>query len=58
MGKHVFGGLDQVRLKLTSSAAEFEFSKYMYYTIKEANSKGADQTLQMLRLICAFVVRI
>ena len=26
--------------------------------IKEANNKGADQTVRMRRLICTFVVRI
>ena len=30
----------------------------MYYTIQAANNKGADQTAQMRRLICAFVVHI
>ena len=30
----------------------------MYYTIKAANNKGADQTAQLRRLICTFVVRI
>ena len=34
------------------------FSKYRYYTILAANNKVADQTMQMCRLICAFVVRI
>ena len=30
----------------------------MYNTILAANNKGADQTAQMRRLICAFVDRI
>ena len=34
----------------------FGFCKYRYYTIEVANNKGADQTAQMRRLICAFVV--
>ena len=29
----------------------------MYYTVQAANNKGADQTVQMCRLIHAFVVR-
>ena len=36
----------------------FGFSKYRYYTFQAANNKGADQTAQMRRLICAFLVRI
>ena len=30
----------------------------MYYAIKAANNKGADQTVQMHGLIYAFIVRI
>ena len=30
----------------------------MYYTTQAANNKGADQTVQMRRLICTFVVRM
>ena len=29
----------------------------MYDTFQKANSKGADQTARMRRLVCAFVVR-
>ena len=36
----------------------FGYSKKRYYTIQAVNNKGADQTAQMHRLICAFVVRI
>ena len=36
----------------------FGFSKYTYYTIEAANNNGADQTAQIGRLICTFVVRI
>ena len=32
--------------------------KYTYLTIQAANNKGADQTVRMRRLICAFVVCI
>ena len=63
--KYVFGGLDPVRLKPACSTTEtrlkssnFGFCKYMYYTILTASNKGADQTVWMRRLICAFVVRI
>ena len=30
---------------------------YSYFTFQIANNKGADQTAQMRRLVCAFVVR-
>ena len=36
----------------------FGFSKYRYYTIYVVNNKGADPTVRMRRLICAFVVRM
>ena len=29
---------------------------YSYFTFQIANNKGADQTAQMRRLVCAFVV--
>ena len=62
--KSVFGVSDPVRLKLvcsvtqTSWSRESGFSRYRYYTILVANNKGADQTVQMCRLSCTFVVRI
>ena len=34
------------------------FSKYRYYAIEVANIKRADQTAQMVRLICTYFVRI
>ena len=36
----------------------FGYSKQRYYTVQVENNKGADQTVRMRRLICAFVVRI
>ena len=63
--KPVFGVCDQVWLKTVllrdTSLLEswnFEYNNKRYYTNKTANKKGADQTAQMRRLICAFVLRI
>ena len=61
MRKPIFRLCDQVRLQPACSATEtwnFCYSKYRYYTIQEVNSKGADLTVRMRRLICAFVVCI
>ena len=52
----VFGICDQVRLKPARSGTVT--SKQRYYTIQAKNNKGSDQTAQMRRLICAFVVGI
>ena len=30
---------------------------YIYFTFQIVNNKGADQTVMMRRLVCAFVVR-
>ena len=35
----------------------FACSKFRYHTFQKANNKGADQTAQMRRLVCAFVFR-
>ena len=51
-------GLLSYRDQLVFKFSFFVFSKYRYYTIQVANNKGADQTAEMRRLICAFVVRI
>ena len=63
--KPVFRVYDQVRLKPACSATEasqtLEISDIETRDIilpRQANNKGADQTAQMCRLICAFVVRI
>ena len=45
----------------TETSWRFEISdieKRKYYTNKAVNNKDADQTAQMRRLICIFVVRI
>ena len=60
---YVFGITDQVRLKpacLATETRDFAYRNYKYYmyTIQAANNKGADQTAQMRKLVCAFVVRI
>ena len=49
-------GLLSYRDKLESG--KFIFSKFMCYTIEAGNNKGADQTVQMRRLICTLDVRI
>ena len=35
----------------------FACSKFRYGTFQKANNKGADQSAQMRRLVCAFVAR-
>ena len=63
MRKHVFGGVQPGKTQ-TCSATETSLSLEILdlartdYTIQAANNKGADQTAQMRRLICTFVVRI
>ena len=47
--------LDQ--LQRLARAWKFACSKYRYNTFQEANNKGACQTSQMRRLVCAFDVR-
>ena len=47
--KSVFGVSDQVMLQPANSAR-------IYNTFQQANNKGADQTAQMCRLVCTFVV--
>ena len=49
-------GLLSYRSKLESW--NFGYSKLRYYSIHAVKNKSADQTAQMHRLICAFVVRI
>ena len=44
--------------RLARVSWNFGFRKFRYHTTQAANNKGADQTAQMRRLICAFVVRI
>ena len=34
----------------------FTCSKVIYDTFQKANNKGADQTVQMRRVVCSFVV--
>ena len=54
----VFSVSDKVRLKSVSSATEtrnFACSKFIYNTFYKANNKGADQSVRMRRLVCAFV---
>ena len=62
MRKSVFGIFDQLRLKPACSASETSLetsdTETSHYTIQAANNKGADQTEQMRRLICAFVIHI
>ena len=61
MRKPVFGVCDQLKTQsslLNYRDCHFGFSKYMYYTIEAANNKSADQTVQVHRLICTFVVRM
>ena len=70
MRKPVFGVCDQVRLKPICSTAELLSCRSQldywnlvhrncrYYAISGATNKGADQTAQMRKLICTFVVRI
>ena len=36
----------------------FGYHKYTNHTFQTVNNRGADQTVRMCRLICAFVVRI
>ena len=56
--KPVFGVSEKARLKPLSSATEnFACTKFRYDTFQYANNKGADQSKQMRRLVCTFVVR-
>ena len=34
----------------------FAWSKFDYYTFQTVNNKGADQSSQMCRMVCTFVV--
>ena len=60
--KHVFGVYDQVRLKPACSTSETIHnietvsSWWSHYVFQKANHKGTDQTAQMPRLVCAFVI--
>ena len=64
--KPVFGVSHQAMLKPASSATETSRKieilleetsrKIRYDTFQKANNKGADQSVQMRRLVCAFVV--
>ena len=53
--KPVFGVSDKASFKPVSSATEI--TKFTYDTFQKVNIKGADQSGQMHRLVCAFVVR-
>ena len=50
--------LGEKYLSHIGQCTELRLLECRYYTIQAANNKGADQTVQMHRLICAFVVRI
>ena len=61
--KHVFGVSDKVSFKPVSTATEISLKieispKASLHKKKnqKANNNGADQTAQMRRLVCAFVV--
>ena len=55
-----FGISDQVRLKPASSATQTSYIIEIldYPALLGSEQKGANQTVQMRRLICAFIVRI
>ena len=62
--KPVFTASEQVRPKPVCTATPisqnieiFAWSKFDCYTFHILNNKGADQTVRMHRLVCAFVVR-
>ena len=46
------------QLQRLAGSRNFSYSKYRYYSNQAAKNKGTDQTAQMRRLICAFVVHI
>ena len=62
--KPVIGFSDNARLKTSLLSYidylenwNFAYSRLRYYSLPRANNKGADQSAQMRRLVCAFVVR-
>ena len=54
--KHVFGVSDTARLKPVSSASETsqKLKKCTCSKLEMINNKGADQSVRMRRLVCAF----
>ena len=52
----VFGVSDQVILKPVNSATESSWNLEIAVSLAITNNTGADQTAQMPRLVCAFVV--
>ena len=64
MRKTVFGGCAKARLKPACSATQTSYGLEILdlagkgITILAVNNKGADQTAQMRKLICTFVVYI
>ena len=55
--------VSDMKLKLVCSARDrleygnFACNKAGYYTFQIENNKGADQSAQMRRLVCTFIVR-
>ena len=45
------------QLQRLARKLKFHNGKYRYDTIQRGNNKGAEQTAQMHRLVCAFVLR-
>ena len=43
-------------LKRLARILKFLCKKFSYHTFKRLNNKGADETVQMCRLVCALVV--
>ena len=50
-------GPDSSNQDSDTETSYFECTKFIYTTFQSANNKGAEQTVWMRKLICAFVVR-
>ena len=52
----VFGVSDHIKSSQPAQSIEIlSGASFIYYTFQVVNNKGADQTVQMHRLVCSFV---
>ena len=47
-----------VQLQRLAKIMKFALKEIDYYTVQKTNNKGADQTSQMRRLVCVFVIHM